>query len=172
MTRTALTKICLFAGLLAILIGACLSIDAFLAADPDEANALATPEVASDEDTDSILEAIRSDDPNMSVLAAACFDLSLDTEIPDEFQAEALDPNDFDAAYASGETMSFTYDGPLEDARASCARSLEQKGWISLQASDQAITSFVKSSGTYRSLIVQYLSMDKKTVVLIDSTIH
>lgn len=172
MTRTALTKICLFAGLLAICIGLCIGIDTSLAAKQDDATTLDPTSEQADTSGASLLETIKADDPNTSALAAACFDLSLDTNIPSEFQAEALDPYDFETAYASGKTMSFTFDGSLDDAQASCERSLAEKGWVSLQKNDQFITSFVKSSGTYRSLIVQYLSMDKRTIILIDSTIR
>lgn len=169
MTRTALTKICLFIGLFAICIGLCIAIDASLGANPDDANARETPRETPDSNAPSILEMLEGDDLEMSRFAAACFGLTLDAGIPSDFQAETLDPSDFAAAYASGKTMSFTYDGSLEDARDACERSLKQKGWMSLQENDQFITSFVKSSGTYRSLIVQYLSMDGKTIILIDS---
>lgn len=168
MTRTALTKICLFAGLFAICVGLCIAIDASLRTGLDDASALEAPEESSDMNATSLLEMIEVGDPNIDMLAAACFDLTLDADIPSEFQAEALDPSDFAAAYASDKTMSFIYDGSLENAQGTCKRSLEQKGWISLQETDRSITSFVKSSGTYRSLIVQYLSMDRRTIILID----
>lgn len=172
MTRAALTKICLFSGLFAICISFCIGVDASLWAESSDANVLEAPREANDTNGDSILKMIEADDPNMGALATACFDLTLDASIPSEFQVEALDPHDFDAAYATGGIISFVCDGSLEDARASCERSLEQKGWISLQEDDRFIASFIKSSGTYRSLIVQYLSMDEKTIILIDSTIR
>lgn len=168
MTRTALTKICLFAGLFAICIGLCIAIDASLRSGLDDASALEAPEESTDTNATSILKMIEADDPSMDMLAAACFNLTLDTDIPSEFQAEALDPSDFAAAYASGKTMSFIYDGSLENAQDACKRSLEQKGWISLQETDRSIMSFAKSTGTYRGLIVQYLSMDRRTIILID----
>jgi hypothetical protein len=168
MTRSALKKIGIFAGLLTLCIGCCIWVDSSFAIDSssnqgNESNHLETTGGAT-----SIIKMIEEDDPHINELARACFDLPLETDIPSAFIDEVLDPRDFDAAYISGTTLSFIHDGSLEEAQAFCENSLEKKGWVALPQKNQIIDSFIKTTGAYHSLVVQYLSMDDKTVIMID----
>lgn len=167
MTKTALNKIVLTFGCLALFVIGSLMIQELTI---NEASAeVEQPCEARQSETnrkDIAASFLNGNDVDPSALAATCFSLQLDASIPHEFAKEAFDPTDFKDCYASGNSLSFTYAGNSDAARSFCEEKLQAKGWIPQDGSSELLTSYAKPSGVYNWLVLQFIEIGGKTVVL------
>lgn len=173
MTRSALTRIVVCFVLLSVFLLSCLTLDAVLVPREDRSEqkgVSATPAESLDER--SLLETIESDDLTSAYLAERYLDTSFDETIPDDFIAETLDPQVFEEAFCSGAILGFIYDGSATQAAKICRDQLEDKGWIALERqekNDANVESFVKATGAYRWLTLQYYPADGMTTIVVDA---
>ncbi|WP_251198151.1 hypothetical protein [Anaerotardibacter muris] len=168
MTKQAFNKIGIALALLLIALGLCCGIDAARATDDANlSNALPT-ESFSNEQTEGLDSLLEGKEDDVVSVARTLFDIPLNTELPHAFATEALDACDFEEAYVSGSTISFTFEGSCDQAQELCTENLTSKGWCPLESSDRTIQSFAKAEGLYRWLVLQYLSIDSKTVIIVN----
>lgn len=168
MTRTAFMKILGAVAVIALCIGACCACDAVF--EPNGSNDEALSSSGAQSISTSRLETVKAllNDEGSDAASAAAnfFDLSIEAGLPASFVQEALDPAAFEETFTSGSTMSLTYPGSCTEAAAYCTRVLESKGWYALDQNNEVTSSFAKTEGVYRWLVLQYLAIDDKTVVL------
>lgn len=169
MTKTALNKIVLALGCLALFVIGALMIQELTikeaSADVEKSQSEARSTEASHKE---IVASFLSDgnDVDPSTLTSACFNLQLNASISPEFTQEALDPSDFEECYASGNSLSFTYFGNSEAARSFCEEKLRGKGWIKQEGNSDLVASYAKPRGAYTWLVLQFIDMGERTVVL------
>lgn len=189
MTRTALDKIILCLGAFLVIFCLCVAIDGVIP-DANRNESLTSEETADQhEDEQGCIGAAdgstTSDPALMSTdqkelfaslikgesscesFANTFLATSISSELPTDITTEVMDKAGFINAYSSGSQLSYLFDGELDAAREECARKLSEKGWSRVDEGDGPIESFCKFTGSYRWLVVQYLTFDSTTTLLI-----
>ena len=169
MTRTALGKIVIALGLFTLAIVCCLVFDTSIgAASPTTTNGPSRSDDDRRSDQESLIRLLEGNEIETLELASACFGQSFETELPDTFTAEVLDPSTFEEAYRAGSCISLTYNGSPSEAQTHCKKKLEEKGWSAIGRTNQSLASYMKKEGAYQWLTMQFLSIDSSTVVVIE----
>lgn len=177
MTRPALMKIIACLLLFALSLAACFALDAALASGDEENGCEEKSAEQSEEQNDrlderSLFEAIESGDLTSGDLAEHCLDVAFEEELPSDLVVETLDPAAFEEAFYSASILGFVYRGSVEEAAAACQEQLEDKGWLTLSPQEESgarSSSFMKTSGTYRWLTLQYFATNDTTTVVINT---
>lgn len=171
MTKQALTRILICLSVIAACIGVCSALDESISRNnQNTANNAELTELSPSEQQNEVLSLIEKDEFDVAKSAEAIFGLYVESALPEAFTHEAFDANDFAESYVSGETISLIFDGSTEEAQNFSTQELESKGWTALDGTDEITSNFFKTTGTYRWLVLQYLTLNDKTAIIVNAT--
>ena len=169
MNRRAFMKILGVIAVIALCIGACCACDSAFEHSKESSAATSENTWSAPASRLETVKALLNDEGTDAGSAAEdLFGLSVDSELPEAFVQEALGGTAFEETYVSGSTISLIYPASCSEAASYCTETLESKGWYALDQNSEVMSSFAKTEGTYRWLVLQYLAFDNKTVVLVN----
>lgn len=119
--------------------------------------------------TEALTTLLQEYDFDSEHLAQDYFDIPLGSEIPQAFEDECLPIDEFASAYSSGSIFGLIFEGDTNAAKQHCEQLLAKKGWRALANNNELISSFSRSQGTYRWLVLQYFAIDEKTMIIVNT---
>lgn len=176
MIKQAPTKIILCSALFVVGIICCIALDQVIPLQGQSTSqAYGSPEDVSLQPsdapptTDTLSGLLQDQDLDLEDLAQSSFNISLSTDLPETFEKECFEKTDFASIYSSGSIFSLTFNGDKDAARRHCESLLQEKGWRALEDNNELIGSFSRPEGTYRWLVLQYFTINDKTVIVVNA---